>query len=517
VVDLRRLMLIAGVLLFSISIAHGQGNFTVTIFRSADSVTVYLPPDLPLVNLSGLQFQTTTATGAPINQLLETLPAFRGLPYATLPTPICFHITRSAAPTAPPLECQTILLLTQTLADANVFWYDLSSRQDRTLTMMLSGVPRICPAGSVRCDLDYPLPTPTATFPPTPSPLPTATPQTLPTLDVNAAIAATRAAIETSTATQWTPTPTSTLTPTEDIFATINAALTATEVYNRAYSGVTRNEDWTPIIETFGNVEMVRVPAGSFTMGSTNAQIDAGLAMCQAAADNNATCERSWFEDELIPLKGNAQTMTPFWIDRTEVTRAMYGECVAANVCEETPASEYSTAPEQPINRVTWVHANAFCQWRGARLPTEAEWEYAARGPSGWIFPWGNEFDGTRANHCDGKCGESSWASSYNYVNEENDDGYAVTAPVGSYPAGASWVGALDMSGNVWEWVSSIFQPYPYAADDGRENAQDTNSLRVLRGGSFSSSSNVLRAPNRGRDYPSDEFINRGFRCARSS
>jgi len=232
---------------------------------------------------------------------------------------------------------------------------------------------------------------------------------------------------------------------------------------------VSRNADWTPITQEFNGVTMVLVPAGRFEMGSTAAQIDAAFAICQQAADNNATCERNWYEDELIPAQGNNQTIAPFWLDETEVTRAHYAACVADGQCEDTLASDYSTTDEQPINNVTWFQATAYCTWRDGRLPTEAEWEYAARGPDEWIFPWGNSFDGTRANHCDGNCGAASWASGFNYVNEENDDGYVVTAPVGSYPLGASWVGALDMSGNVWEWTSSLYQPYPYDGQEGRK------------------------------------------------
>jgi formylglycine-generating enzyme required for sulfatase activity len=147
-------------------------------------------------------------------------------------------------------------------------------------------------------------------------------------------------------------------------------------------------------------------------------------------------------------------------------------------------------------------------------LPTEAEWEYAARGPSGWVFPWGDSFDGSRLNYCDGDC-------QYNWKDTAYRDGYATTAPVGSYPAGASWVGALDLAGNVWEWTSSIYAyPYPYRAGDGRENPADLTGKRTLRGGSW----NWIAADTRGmsRDdyaensqvqYASSDWY--GFRCVR--
>ncbi|MBE2271177.1 MAG: SUMF1/EgtB/PvdO family nonheme iron enzyme [Anaerolinea sp.] len=334
---------------------------------------------------------------------------------------------------------------------------------------------------------------------------------------------------QTATADVWTDTPTLTFTPSQTFTPSRTPTFTPTttpsntptataDPLERAFTPVTANSDWTPVTREFDGVTMVLVPVGSFDMGSTDEEIEIGFTMCQQAVDNNAICERSWFDNE-TPNGDNTQTFSqPFWIDQTEVTRAQYQECVDAGECEQTPASDYSTQPDQPIIRVTWFQADAYCRWHDARLPTEAEWEYAARGPERWLFPWGDTFDGTLANHCDRNCGEASWASGYNYVNEENDDGYAVTAPVGSYPRGASWVGALDMSGNVWEWTSSLYQDYPYDPEDGREadTGDRTDVQRVLRGGSFVNSTDILRASDRSWNRPDGENYVRGFRCARS-
>jgi len=155
---------------------------------------------------------------------------------------------------------------------------------------------------------------------------------------------------------------------------------------------------------------------------------------------------------------------------------------------------------DHPDRGITWFQARDFCAERGARLPTEAEWEYAARGPDGLLYPWGNEFDGDRV------------VSSY-----ENPDRLVeeVFAEVGSHRSGMSWVGAFDLSGSVSEWTSTIAMAYPYNAEDGRENSADTTSLRVLRGGSGVEGAVYLTTTSRRRNYPTElaEFF--GFRCAR--
>lgn len=239
----------------------------------------------------------------------------------------------------------------------------------------------------------------------------------------------------------------------------------------RDFSG--GNHDWQPFATIFpddpAGVEMMLAPAGEFMMGSAH------------GSSGERPPHAQIFE-------------APFWIDRTEVTRAMYTQCVAAGECTPTPESEYSTRDSQPINRVTWVQARDYCEWRGARLPTEREWEYTARGPDGWVYPWGNDFVAENVVY---------------RANSEN-----VTADVGSKADGASWVGALDMSGNVWEWVSSPYLNYPY--ETGNEINDDTRT-RVLRGGSLvvGGRSN-LRAAFRKRGFPTYEGLDLGFRCARS-
>ena len=235
------------------------------------------------------------------------------------------------------------------------------------------------------------------------------------------------------------------------------------------------------------DMEMVYVPAGEFQMGSNEGNSD----------------ERPV---HTVALDG-------FWIDKTEVTNAQYGKCVEAGPCdgsEFADDSEYSGAT-QPVVGVDWTDARDYCNWAGVRLPTEAEWEYAARGPEGWLYPWGNEFDGTKLNYCDRNC-------EYKQADESADDEYAKTAPVGSYPGGASWVGALDMAGNVWEWVADWYDEDFYERSPKlNPPGPDSGSSRVLRGGSWFYSPDYVRGSFRLDWFPVFRSDHSGFRCALSS
>lgn len=299
----------------------------------------------------------------------------------------------------------------------------------------------------------------------------------------------------------------STMTPQQTDAQIFPVASLSTTEYVMALTPQTSNEGWRPYItgHDFDGVTMMLVPAGSFEMGSKKDEIDSAVEMCRKAADNGAECLRSWYEDEAQNGDNTQTFIAPFWIDKTEISRDQYQQCVG---CPVLLSSSASTGLNQPINRVAWESAKEYCEWREARLPTEAEWEYAARGPDRWIFPWGDDFDGTHANHCDSNCGGDN--PPHAYVNEENDDGNQWTAPVESYPGGASWIGALNMSGNVWEWTSSLHVNYPYRQDEQHEG--DTG-LHVLRGGSYLNPENVLRAATRTTVNNDEEAFEFGIRC----
>ena len=221
-------------------------------------------------------------------------------------------------------------------------------------------------------------------------------------------------------------------------------------------------------------VPMVPVPAGEFLMG------------CNAAIDSEC-------EDDEKP--GRRVDVAAFSIDKTEVTVAQYSECVKAGACgadgleipfydgvaqrEFESYCNWQGGLDKPINCVDWNQAQAFCKWFGKRLPTEREWEKAARGTDGRKYPWGN----------------SRYDAAAKLANVAGDDG---TAPVGSFPAGASPYGALDMAGNVFEWTSS--------GQAGRY---------VVRGGSWSNSPKECRASYRDGAAATQRTPALGFRCAR--
>ena len=178
------------------------------------------------------------------------------------------------------------------------------------------------------------------------------------------------------------------------------------------------------------------------------------------------------------------------------------------------PGSSVSEKGDHPVTLVSWDDAVAFCRWaseetgREVRLPTEAEWEKAARGTDGRRYPWGDESpSGRLLNYADQNL-KADWSD------ENEDDGYELTAPVGNYPDGASPYGALDMAGNVWEWTSSLYKDYPYDVKDGREDRSDRGA-RVLRGGSFLNNARYVRSADRDGDNLYARSSGIGFRvCA---
>jgi formylglycine-generating enzyme required for sulfatase activity len=285
-----------------------------------------------------------------------------------------------------------------------------------------------------------------------------------------------------------TPPAITNLPPTEDL----PPAKTPTPINPVLGDRKTRATDW---------MEMVFVPGGEFVMGSDETEVGLALEQCKAYGAN---CAYRYFSVEM-PM--HLIYLDSFWIDKTEVTSRQYQQCVLEGLCQ--PAGCSSDGDEYPVVCVTWNQAAAYCRWAGARLPTEAEWEYTARGQERFRYPWGNEFEGTLLNYCDASC-------ILNKRDAEFDDGYAESAPVASYPQGASWVGALDMAGNVWEMVADWNGNYPGEAQFN-PTGPETGSRRVARGGSWHASPDHVRSALRTHMGPDDSSDHAGYRCAQSS
>jgi iron(II)-dependent oxidoreductase len=191
-------------------------------------------------------------------------------------------------------------------------------------------------------------------------------------------------------------------------------------------------------------------------------------------------------------------SLDAFRISKYEITNAQYAQCVRATVCDEPEGLRaYSDLDyaAHPVVYVSWSDAQGFCQWVGGRLPTEAEWEYAARGEEEEIHPWGDEPATCERAQYDGCEGD--------------------TVPVGSFgEAGASWRGVEDMAGNVWEWVWDWWGYYPSEPQMNPTGPEDDTGWKVARGGSFTVGPNFLRGANRNKYPVFTRNYSLGFRCA---
>ena len=271
---------------------------------------------------------------------------------------------------------------------------------------------------------------------------------------------------------------------------------------------------------------MVYVPGGTFPMGSD---------------ESDSVGDSDEFSQHLV-------TLDAFWLDQTEVTNADYvnylnriiqdvsiednkfvlynGDLIYDLICigcegwEERIQwngerfSVTSGYEDHPVVLVSWYGAAGYCGSVGGRLPTEAEWEYAARGTEGWIFPWGDAFDCSLGNFDD-----EMVLDDYVVPGGEGCDGYVRTAPVGSFPGGASWCDAFDMAGNVWEWVSDwydsdYYSTYPVDGWPNNPTGPADGTRKVLRGGGWDDEWNLVRAADRSSRAPAYRLNYLGFRCA---
>ncbi|HEY9078152.1 MAG TPA: bifunctional serine/threonine-protein kinase/formylglycine-generating enzyme family protein [Anaerolineaceae bacterium] len=279
-------------------------------------------------------------------------------------------------------------------------------------------------------------------------------------------------------------TPTLTLAPSRTFTPAFTPTFTLTSTPSLTPTFTLTPKDGDSIVSPKDGTTLLYVSAGEFKMGSADADKDA-------------------IDDE---KPQHSVTLDAFWIDKTEVTNAMYARCVAAGACaapnrmgSNSRSSYYgnNAYANYPVITVDWNQAKTYCEWAGRRLPTEAEWEKVARGTDERIYPWGNT---------------SPDCSMLNFSGQNNGC-VGDTTEVGKYPKGASPYGALDMAGNVWEWVADWYGSY---SSSPSKNPQGSSSgqNRVLRGGSWNDGARDVRAAVRGGSDPGSIDLSFGFRCA---
>jgi serine/threonine protein kinase/formylglycine-generating enzyme required for sulfatase activity len=277
-----------------------------------------------------------------------------------------------------------------------------------------------------------------------------------------------------------------------NVYAPACARLTPTPTATFAPTSTTPHDEK---VNPKDNANIIHIPEGDFLMGSD--------------PNHDPYFWGAESPEHQVYLDG-------YWIYLTEVTTGMYQVCVQEKACPRPENNRSRSRPEYfgnilyddyPVINVSWQAAQSYCQWAGGRLPTEAEWEKAARGTDGRLFPWGNaSLTGNLANFCDTGCPEDE-------VEYSLDDGFRDTAPVGSFPDGSSPYGLLDMAGNVLEWIHDWYQIGYQDAPQTNPIGPSTGSRHPIRGGSWGSGRAGLRTVARASLKPDNALDNVGFRC----
>jgi len=241
------------------------------------------------------------------------------------------------------------------------------------------------------------------------------------------------------------------------------------------------------LVNQADGAEMLHIPAGEFTMGSTSAEIEQLLA-------RHPRAKISQFEGE---QPQHRVSLDDYYIYKNPVTVAQYRTYCQTTAQAFPREASWSWEETHPIMNVTWHDAHAYAEWAGVSLPTEAQWEKAARGADGLAYPWGNAWDPT-------KCCNSVGQRAYK------------TSPIGAHPAGRSPYGVLDMAGNVWEWCADWYFVFYYQTTPAQNPRGPGNAVqRVIRGGSWHELEDYyFRCAHRGMSDPMQKVSYIGFRCA---
>jgi formylglycine-generating enzyme required for sulfatase activity len=260
-------------------------------------------------------------------------------------------------------------------------------------------------------------------------------------------------------------------------------------------------------------MSMVEIPAGTYEVGSSEEVVQRLIDIC-LEGPSESSCAAAMYEDQIPPHTVRLDT---FFMDRTEVTNQQFSRCVEAGACRPSrfASSQAYNQPQQPVVGVTVAQAEEFCAWRGGRLPTEAEWEYAARRSHGGAYPWGNESPTPeRAAYCDADCVAAEYTVAYTGKKRMAPD------PAESHGAGRSVDGLYGLAGNVWEWTADAYDSQFYRRMGGseavaspRKDPKSETSQRVIRGGSWKMSPVFLDSRFRRGREPDKSADDVGFRC----